>query len=69
LTCSNKKFNLLDLDRDLPTTREDVQRLWELPQAARNAQVDMDRLLDPFWTLEKAAALTLFRDEDGPFEL
>ena len=66
---SKGKYKLLDLERDLPTTPEDNEVLWELAMAAKNAPVDMDRLFNPFWTLEKAAAKPLFTDEDEPFEL
>ena len=66
---SKGKYKLLDLERDLPTTPEDNEVLWALAKAAKDAPVDMDRLLDPFWTLEKAAAQPLFTDEDEPFEL
>jgi hypothetical protein len=69
LSDSKGKYKLLDLERDLPTTREDNEVLWALAKAAKDAPVDMDRLLDPFWTLEKAAAKPLFTDEDEPFEL
>lgn len=62
-------YKLLDLERDLPTTPEDNEVLWALAKAAKNAPVDMDRLLDPFWTLEKAAAIPFFSDDDEPFEL
>lgn len=66
---SKGKYKLLDLERDLPTTPEDNEVLWALAKAAKDALVDMDRLLDPFWTLQKAAAKPLFTDEDEPFEL
>ncbi len=66
---SKSKRKLLDLERDLPTTPEDNEVLWALAKTAKDAPVDMDRLLDPFWTLEKAAAQPLFTDEDEPFEL
>ena len=66
---SKGKHKLLDLERDLPTTPEDNEVLWALAKAAKDAPVDMDRLLDPFWTLEKATAKPFFTDEDEPFEL
>jgi len=69
LSGSKGKYKLLDLERDLPTTPEDNEVLWALAKAAKDALVDMDRLLDPFWTLQKAAAKPLFTDEDEPFEL
>jgi len=69
LSGSKGKYKLLDLERDLPTTPEDNEVLWALAKAAKDAPVDMDRLLDPFWTLQKAAAKPLFTDEDEPFEL
>jgi len=70
LTESSEKFVLLDLERDLPTTPEDVERLWELSNIlVRTSLVDVNRLLAPCWTLEKALAAPLFTDQDEPFEL
>ena len=66
---SKDEYKLLDLERDLPTTTEDNEVLWALAKAAKGAPVDMGRLLDPFWTLEKASAKPLFTDQDEPFEL
>jgi hypothetical protein len=59
----------LDLERDLPTTEEDVAVLREL----RGRRIDqplvhINRLLAPGWTLEAAAARPLFTD-CPPFEL
>lgn len=51
----------LDLERDLPTTVEDVRVLWELRGAhIENALVHANRLLAPGWTLARAAARPLF---------
>ncbi len=70
MTGSSKKYDFLDLDRDLPTTKKDVQRLWELSNRLDfTSLADANRLLDPFWTLEKAKAQPLFSDDDEPFEL
>lgn len=70
MTDSNREHDLLDLDRDVPTTREDVERLWELSQRLDfTSMKDVNRLLAPGWTLEKAMSAPLFRDEDEPFEL
>lgn len=70
MTESSEKFVLLDLERDLPTTPEDVKRLWELSNIlVRTSLIDVNRLLAPCWTLEKALAAPLFTDQDEPFEL
>jgi len=69
LSDSISRFKLLDLERDLPTTPEDSEVLWALANTPNDNPVDMDSLLDPFWTLEKAAAKQLFCDDDEPFEL
>ncbi len=70
MTDSSKKYDHLDLDRDLPTTREDVERLWELSQRLDfTSMKDVNRLLAPGWTLEKAMRAPLFSDDDEPFEL
>jgi len=51
----------LDLERDLPTTVEDVRVLWELREAhIENGLVHANRLLAPGWTLARAAARPLF---------
>ena len=70
MTESSEKSVPLDLERDLPTTQEDVERLWELSNVLiRTSLVDVNRLLAPCWTLEKALAAPLFTDADEPFEL
>jgi hypothetical protein len=70
LTDSSKKYDLLDLDRDLPTTKEDVEKLWELSRRlVYTSPKDANRLRDPYWTMEKAMAAPLFTDDDEPFEL
>ena len=52
---------ILDLERDLPTTAEDVRVLWELRGAhIEDALVHANRLLAPGWTLARAAARPLF---------
>jgi hypothetical protein len=58
-----------DLERDLPTTEEDVRVLREL-RGRRMSQplVHVNQLLAPGWTLEAAAARPLFND-CPPFEL
>jgi hypothetical protein len=51
----------LELERDLPTTAEDVRVLWELRGAhIENALVHANRLLAPGWTLDRAASQPLF---------
>ena len=53
----------LDLERDLPTTAEDVRVLWELRGAhIEDALVHANRLLAPGWTLDRAASQPLFED-------
>lgn len=70
LTDSNKKHPLLDFERDLPTTKEDVERLWELSNVqVRTPLWDCNRLLAPGWTMEKAMSAPLFCDDDEPFYL
>lgn len=70
LTDSSKKYDLLDLERDLPTTKEDVERLWELKNRPMYTSLaNANRLRDPFWTMEKALEAPFFTDEDEPFEL
>ena len=70
MTDSSKKYDLLDLERDLPTTKEDVKRLWELSQRLVFISFkDANRLRDPFWTMEKALEAPFFTDDDEPFEL
>lgn len=67
---SKGKYKLLDLERDLPTTPEDVEKLWELSNVLiTTSLVDVNRLLAPCWTLEKALDAPLFTDQDEPFEL
>jgi hypothetical protein len=62
-------LELLDLERDLPTTAEDVRVLRELKGSRQeNALVHVNRLVAPGWTLEAAAARPLFTD-CPPFEL
>lgn len=70
MTDSSREYDLLDLDRDLPTTQEDVDKLWELSnRLVVTSLVDANRLRDPFWTMEKAMSAPLFCDDDEPFEL
>ena len=70
LTDSSDKSELLDLERDLPTTPEDVEKLWELSNVlVKTSLVDVNRLLAPCWTLEKALEAPFFTDDDEPFEL
>jgi hypothetical protein len=61
---------MLDLERDLPTTAEDVETLWRLGRRpVVTNPVDANRLRDPFWTLDKALAAPFFSSSDEPFEL
>lgn len=61
---------MLDLERDLPTTAEDVEALRRLARRLVVTEpADANRLRDPFWSLEKALAARFFRDTDEPFEL
>lgn len=70
MTDSSKKYDLLDLDRDLPTTQEDNEKLWELSRRLDfTSMKDVNRLVDPYWTMEKAMEAPLFTDDDEPFEL
>ena len=70
MTDSCEKLVSLDLERDLPTTREDVERLWELSNVSvMTSLVDVNRLLAPCWTLEKALSEPFFNDDYEPFEL
>lgn len=70
MTDSSKELDLLDLDRDLPTTKEDVAKLWELShRLVYTSPKDANRLRDPFWTMEKALEAPFFTDADEPFEL
>jgi hypothetical protein len=60
---------LLDLDRDVPTTAEDIRRLRELRGSHdKDALVHVRRLLAPGWTLTAAAARPSFEGFQ-PFEL
>ena len=59
----------LDLERDLPTTAEDIRVLRELRAAPLDdALVHASRLLTPGWSLEAAAARPSFAGFH-PFEL
>lgn len=70
MTDSSERTGNIDFERDLPTTPEDVERLWELSNVlVKTSLVDVNRLLAPCWTLEKALAAPFFTDEDEPFEL
>lgn len=70
MTGSNRDFELLDLERDLPTTAKDVEVLWKLSrQPMVTEPVDANRLRDPFWSIEKALAAPFFSDSDEPFFL
>ena len=65
----NSDTRTLDLERDLPTTEEDVRVLRELKAAyLENALVHTRRLLAPGWSLAAAAARPFF-DGFQPFEL
>jgi len=70
LTGSTDAYELLDLERDLPTTDEDSEVLRKLTRRFQVTEpIDANRLRDPYWTLEKALAAPLFSDDDEPFEL
>lgn len=70
MTDSNEEFKPIDLERDLPTTPEDVEKLWELSNVLiKTSLVDVNRLLAPCWTLEKALEAPFFTNDDEPFEL
>lgn len=59
----------LDLERDVPTTPEDIRVLRELRESLdKDALVHVRRLLAPGWTLAAAAARPSFQDCQ-PFEL
>jgi len=60
---------VLDLERDVPTTSGDILVLRELRRSkTEDALVHVQRLLAPGWTLAAAAARPFFRDCQ-PFEL
>ena len=60
---------LFDLERDLPTTAEDVEVMRALRiRPVEGALTDLRRLLAPGWTLEAAAARPTF-EGCPPFEL
>jgi hypothetical protein len=70
LTDSSERFDFLDLERDLPTTKEDVDMLQKLSRRlVYTFPEDANRLRDPFWTMEKALEAPFFCDDDEPFEL
>jgi hypothetical protein len=59
----------LDLERDVPTTAEDILVLRKLRKSkTEDALVRVRRLLAPGWTLAAAAARPFFKD-CPPFEL
>jgi len=65
----NTDSRTLDLERDIPTTAEDIRVLRELRAAKlEDALVHVSRLLAPGWTLAAAAARPLFKDYP-PFKL
>lgn len=67
---STENFVLLDLERDLPTTKEDVERLWELKnRPVYTSLANVNRLRAPCWTMEKALEAPFFTDDFEPFEL
>ena len=66
---TNADSELLDLERDIPTTSKDIRVLAELRGArVEDALVHIRRLLAPGWTLESAAARPTF-EGFHPFEL
>jgi len=65
----NSDPRALDLERDLPTTAEDIRVLRELRGShIEDVLVHVGRLLAPGWTLAAAAARPTFKDCQ-PFEL
>jgi hypothetical protein len=65
----NPEPQMLDLERDVPTTAEDIRILRELRSSRmEDALVHVRRLLSPGWTLEAAAARPTFKG-CKPFEL
>jgi len=65
----HRDSGLIDLERDVPTTEEDIRVLRELRTARlEDALVHVERLLAPCWTLAAAAARPTFEDFQ-PFEL
>jgi hypothetical protein len=70
LTDSTKtEPRILDLERDVPTTAEDVRVLQGLRKSPdKDALVHVRRLLAPGWTFASAAARPTFGDWP-PFEL
>jgi hypothetical protein len=69
LTESKPEVVLLDLERDIPTTKEDSEILWKLSrQPHENLLKNVNQLLAPGWTLEKARSLPFF-DGCEPFRL
>lgn len=59
----------LDLERDIPTSAEDIRVLKELRRSnLGDALVHVRRLLTPGWTLSAAAARPSFKGFQ-PFEL
>ena len=66
---SSDRPEILDLERDLPTTEEDSETLWKLSRRTREDLLkNLNQLLAPGWTLEKARSFPFF-DGCEPFEL
>lgn len=60
----------LDLERDLPTSQEDIHALDRLSRRPTVTDpADANRLRDPFWSLERALEARFFSVDDEPFEL
>lgn len=70
MTESRDPRDLLDLERDLPTSQEDIDVLHRLNRTPTVTDpADANRLRDPFWSFEKALEARFFNDDDEPFEL
>jgi len=69
LTDSSDDPVLLDLERDIPTTEEDSEILWQLSRRPQEQLLkSLNQMLAPGWTLEKARSFPFF-DGCEPFEL
>ena len=70
MTGSDSDRPVLDFEHDIPTTPEDSAVLWKLSNRLDvTPMTDVNRLVDPRWTLERALQAPFFSDRDEPFEL
>lgn len=60
---------LLDLERDLPTTAEDVVSLRRVRRIPTRGPVRNERLLPPFVTPDAVRSRPAFSGAETPFEL